>query len=105
MPFEEDPKDPTIFFLDHDFLDACVVIASFDPSAFARALRLCCESTRPPNASIRSMYAMCKKVSAKERILGFYSTGPRIRPADIHIDALFRCVPAASWAMRCRGAA
>lgn len=48
------------------------------------------------------MYAMCKKVSAKERILGFYSTGPRIRPADIHIDALFRCVSSAPWAMRVR---
>ena len=37
------------------------------------------------------MYTMSKKVSAKERVLGFYSSGPRIRPADIHIDALFRC--------------
>jgi 26S proteasome regulatory subunit N8 len=22
VPFEEDPKEPTIFFLDHDYLDA-----------------------------------------------------------------------------------
>jgi 26S proteasome regulatory subunit N8 len=33
---------------------------------------------------------MHKKVSARERIVGFYSTGPKIRPADIDIDALFR---------------
>lgn len=28
--------------------------------------------------------------AAKEKIVGFYSTGPKIRPADIDIDALFR---------------
>ena len=37
-----------------------------------------------------SMFNMHKKVSAKERIVGFYSTGPRIRPADLNIDSLFR---------------
>jgi 26S proteasome regulatory subunit N8 len=30
------------------------------------------------------------QISAKEKILGFYSTGPRIRVADTKIDALFR---------------
>ena len=44
----------------------------------------------PPPPRPRSMFAMSKKVSAKEKIVGFYSTGPRIRPADINIDALFR---------------
>ena len=27
---------------------------------------------------------------AKERIVGFYSTGPKIREADLDIDELFR---------------
>jgi len=36
------------------------------------------------------MYAMHKKISAKERIVGFYSPGPKIRPADMDIDRLFR---------------
>lgn len=27
---------------------------------------------------------------AKEKIVGFYSTGPNLRPADIEIEALFR---------------
>jgi len=51
------------------------------------------------------MYAMHKKVTARERIVGFYSTGPKIRPADIDIDALMRgrCVGAA--APRTRAAA
>jgi 26S proteasome regulatory subunit N8 len=30
------------------------------------------------------------QISAREKILGFYSTGPRIRVADTKIDALFR---------------
>jgi len=58
LPFEEDAKDPSIFFLDHDYLE--------------------------------SMYAMFRKIAAKERIVGFYSTGPKIRPADLKLDELFR---------------
>lgn len=58
LPFEEDLKDPSIYFLDHDYLE--------------------------------SMYTMFKKIAAKEKIVGFYSTGPKIRPADLKIDELFR---------------
>ena len=43
-----------------------------------------------PRLLLCSMYTMHKKVSARERIVGFYSTGPKIRPADIDIDALIR---------------
>jgi 26S proteasome regulatory subunit N8 len=58
QPFEEDARDPTIFFLDHDYLE--------------------------------TMLAMFRKVAARERVVGFYSTGPRIRPCDLAIDALVR---------------
>lgn len=54
----------------------------------------------PARLSVRlpacSMYYMHKKISARERIVGFYSTAPRIRPADLHIDALFRRLPFAT---------
>ncbi len=56
MPFEEDEKDPTIWFLDHSYLEA--------------------------------MFHMFKKVNAKERVLGWYSTGPRLREADLDINDL-----------------
>lgn len=56
VPFEEDERDPNIWFLDHSYLE--------------------------------SMSAMFKKVNAKERILGFYSTGPRLREADLDISDL-----------------
>lgn len=31
------------------------------------------------------MLEMCRKINAKERLLGFYSTGPEIRPNDLRI--------------------
>jgi 26S proteasome regulatory subunit N8 len=42
------------------------------------------------------MFYMHKKVAARERIVGFYSTSAKIRPADLEIDALFRRLPFAT---------
>ncbi|KAK6590521.1 26S proteasome regulatory subunit [Cryptosporidium xiaoi] len=36
------------------------------------------------------MYLMFKKINTKERILGWYSTGPKIRASDLEIQELFR---------------
>ncbi|KAL0491936.1 26S proteasome subunit Rpn8 [Acrasis kona] len=58
VPFEEDPKDPSIWFLDHNYLDG--------------------------------MFAMFRKVNAREKIVGWYSTGPKIRKSDIDIHEVFR---------------
>jgi len=37
-----------------------------------------------------NMWSMFKKVNARENIIGWYSTGPKIRPADQEINELFR---------------
>ncbi|KAG5185987.1 26S proteasome non-ATPase regulatory subunit 7 [Tribonema minus] len=58
VPFEEDSRNPSVWYLDHNFLE--------------------------------SMFGMFKKVAAKERIVGFYSTGPKIRENDLKIAALFK---------------
>merc|ERR1719174_3054945 len=58
VPFEEDPRDPAVWFLDHNFHE--------------------------------NMYAMFKKVNQKERIVGWYSTGPKIKPSDLSIHELYR---------------
>jgi len=58
VPFEEDKKDPTVWFLDHNYLE--------------------------------EMAAMFCRVNASEKVVGFYSTGPEIRPADLDISELFR---------------
>lgn len=52
IPFEEDPKDPSIFFLDHTYHE--------------------------------QMAAMFRKVSAKEKLLGWYTTGPKPNDTQIH---------------------
>eukprot|EP01097_Dermamoeba_algensis_P008981 TRINITY_DN618_c0_g3_i3.p1 TRINITY_DN618_c0_g3~~TRINITY_DN618_c0_g3_i3.p1 ORF type:complete len:263 (-),score=81.98 TRINITY_DN618_c0_g3_i3:252-1040(-) len=36
------------------------------------------------------MFAMFKKVSANENVVGWYSTGPKIRPNDLDINEVFR---------------
>jgi len=58
IPFDEDEKDPSVWFLDHQYLE--------------------------------QMYAMFKKVNAKERIVGWYHTGPKLHPNDIAINDLLR---------------
>ena len=39
---------------------------------------------------LEKMSRMFKKVAAKEKIVGWYSTGPKIKPIDIQINHLFR---------------
>lgn len=58
IPFDEDDKDPSVWYLDHDYLD--------------------------------SMASMFKKVNAKERVVGWYHTGPKLHPNDIRINELIR---------------
>merc|ERR1719263_972887 len=36
------------------------------------------------------MFSMFKKVNAGEKLVGWYSSGPKIRPGDLQIDALVR---------------
>eukprot|EP00750_Incisomonas_marina_P017826 INCI2504.1.p2 GENE.INCI2504.1~~INCI2504.1.p2 ORF type:complete len:322 (+),score=72.93 INCI2504.1:163-1128(+) len=56
VPFEEDSRDKTVWFLDHDFLE--------------------------------EMAHMFKRINVREKIVGFYSTGPKIKPADLDIADL-----------------
>ncbi|KAJ3336974.1 proteasome regulatory particle subunit [Gonapodya sp. JEL0774] len=58
LPFEEDEKDPSVWFIDHNYHEA--------------------------------MYDMFKKVNAKEKLVGWYHSGPRLRASDLEINALFR---------------
>jgi 26S proteasome regulatory subunit N8 len=39
---------------------------------------------------LENMLAMFRKVSAKERVVGFYSTGPQIRQNDLRIHAMVK---------------
>lgn len=54
------------------------------------------EDQRNPNIMyldhdyLEFMANMFRRINAKERIIGFYSTGPQIRVADLKIDEMFR---------------
>jgi proteasome lid subunit RPN8/RPN11 len=56
VPFDEEERDPEVWFLDHEYLE--------------------------------NMYAMFKKVNARERIVGWYHTGPKLHQNDIRINDL-----------------
>ena len=58
VPFEEDLNNPSVWFLDHNFLD--------------------------------TMYWMFKKVNSNEEIVGFYSSGPKVKENDLKISSLFQ---------------
>ncbi|GFQ65414.1 26S proteasome non-ATPase regulatory subunit 7, partial [Trichonephila clavata] len=58
VPFDEDDKDKSVWFLDHDYLE--------------------------------NMFGMFKKVNARERIVGWYHTGPKLHQNDIGINELIR---------------
>ncbi|QSS59229.1 26S proteasome regulatory subunit [Histoplasma capsulatum] len=58
VPFEEDDKDPSVWFLDHNFVE--------------------------------SMNDMFKKINAREKLIGWYHSGPKLRAADLEINELFK---------------
>jgi len=58
IPFEEDPKDKKVWFVDHLYNE--------------------------------TMFEMHQKINYKEVIVGWYSSGPKIRPHDIEINDVFR---------------
>jgi len=58
VPFDEDDKDRTVWFLDHDYLE--------------------------------QMSSMFKKVNAREKVVGWYHTGPKLHQNDVLINELVR---------------
>ena len=58
VPFEEDEKNPAVWFLDHNYVEG--------------------------------MNDMFKKVNAREKLIGWYHTGPKLRASDLEINELFK---------------
>jgi len=58
VPFDEDEKDKSVWFLDHDYLE--------------------------------HMATMFKKVNAREKVVGWYHTGPKLHQNDVKINELVR---------------
>lgn len=58
VPFEEDEKDPSVWFIDHNYIEG--------------------------------MNDMFKKVNAREKLIGWYHSGPKLRASDLEINELFK---------------
>ncbi|OBT59997.1 hypothetical protein VE03_10585 [Pseudogymnoascus sp. 23342-1-I1] len=58
VPFEEDKKNPSVWFLDHNYVE--------------------------------SMNDLFKKLNAKERLIGWYHSGPKLRASDLEVNELFK---------------
>ncbi|TPX48181.1 hypothetical protein SeMB42_g03096 [Synchytrium endobioticum] len=58
VPFEEDERDPSVWFLDHNYHE--------------------------------NLYDMFKKVNAREKMIGWYHSGPKLRASDLEINDLFK---------------
>ncbi|CAG8954917.1 hypothetical protein HYFRA_00008605 [Hymenoscyphus fraxineus] len=58
VPFEEEEKDPSVWFLDHNYVE--------------------------------SMNDMFKKINAREKLIGWYHSGPKLRASDLEINELFK---------------
>ena len=58
VPFEEDGTDPSVWFLDHNYVEG--------------------------------MNDMFKKVNAREKLIGWYHSGPKLRASDLEINELFK---------------
>lgn len=58
IPFEEDEKNSSVWFLDHNYIE--------------------------------SMGEMFKKINAKEKLVGWYHSGPKLRASDLKINDVFK---------------
>lgn len=58
IPFEEDEKNASVWFLDHNYIEG--------------------------------MCDMFRKVNAKEKLIGWYHSGPKLRASDLQINELFK---------------
>ncbi|EDO16544.1 hypothetical protein Kpol_1064p25 [Vanderwaltozyma polyspora DSM 70294] len=58
LPFEEDEKNPDVWFLDHNYIE--------------------------------NMNEMCKKINAKEKLIGWYHSGPKLKASDLKINEVFK---------------
>ncbi|PJF16524.1 Mov34-domain-containing protein [Paramicrosporidium saccamoebae] len=58
VPFEENEADPTVWYLDHNYLE--------------------------------NMSELYKKINAKERPVGWYHSGPKLRASDVKIHTTLR---------------
>ena len=81
LPFEEDDKDPSIWFLDHSYLEGMYKMFKKVNGEIKPA---------PPrlSAPLDLLSHSPSPLPAREKVVGWYSTGPKLKEADLDINAL-----------------
>jgi len=92
VPFEEDERDPAIWFLDHSYAEA--MLAMFRKVNGAREEGEAERARGEGGAADRARkntaphHATPRPSTARESVVGWYSTAPSLAPADLDIHAL-----------------
>lgn len=94
VPFEEDLKDPTVWFLDHNYHEEMFAM-------FKKVSGMYLLASYRLALLVWQFYSFvclfCVVITAKEKVIGWYSTGPKIRPADLGMSVLSVCAELQSW--------
>jgi len=69
VPFEEDDKDPSVWFLDHTYIE--------DMNSMFKKIN-------------GWTFFNCMLMKAREKVIGWYHSGPKLRGSDLSINKLLR---------------
>ena len=79
MPFDEDEKNKSVWFLDHEYLEVMyTMFKKVNGECFLCDYSLLC---------FTRMYFLLP-LSAREKIVGWYHTGPKLNANDMEINEL-----------------
>ena len=76
IPFEEDEKDSKTWFLDHNYIEGMYEMFK--------------KVNGEPHSRCISVDILTKKNIARERMIGWYHTGPKLRASDQEVNDLFK---------------
>ena len=79
IPFEEDEKDSKTWFLDHNYIEGM----------WEMFKKVNGEYYSFPTSKIQVLSVRSLAFAARERMIGWYHTGPKLRASDQEINELF----------------
>ena len=80
VPFDEDEREPSVWFLDHNYLENMTAMFRKVNGSFVN-------NTNYFLYTLFSLFSLCI-YAAREHIVGWYHTGPKLHPNDIAIHEL-----------------
>ena len=80
MPFEEDERDPRTWFIDHNFIEDMVTM-------FKKVNGVFDTNAKPLFKPVTYAHTLAL---AKERLIGWYHTGPKLRASDLEINEVIK---------------